>query len=292
MWCVLGNHGLGWKSKVFSRAKNVKKSEEAHFWELQVRQVISQTLYELGTSDLAYSARYNYPWPRVKSKLFSGVKNVKKWKGLYFGTSSSTSDFSDPIWARNFEIGIFNSLQSVFDNFALKSKLTNFTLSHGFLKRITNVKNSMSECRNTWLICGCKVRDGDFWKDIRISIPIFHDTYNHYKMTVDAINRSAGLSLEAPLDRFSRAPQIIYYQSLSFSNLKSAYKFFWNLRIFVPSISRMATNLTWGFFLIFSSTICWYCLADLSQSTLYSWVLFGGASTFNFNFQLRFLTVS
>ncbi len=25
MWCVLGNHGLGWKSKLFSRAKKVKK---------------------------------------------------------------------------------------------------------------------------------------------------------------------------------------------------------------------------------------------------------------------------
>ncbi len=55
MWCVLGKHGLGWKSKLFSRAKNVKKSGKAHFWELQVRQAISQTLYDLGTSGLAYS---------------------------------------------------------------------------------------------------------------------------------------------------------------------------------------------------------------------------------------------
>ncbi len=55
---VLGNHGLGWKSKVFSRVKNVKK----------------------------------------------------KWKISFFGTSSSTSDFSDPIWPRDFRIGIFSSL--------------------------------------------------------------------------------------------------------------------------------------------------------------------------------------
>ncbi len=35
------------------------KSEKAHFLELQVQQVISQNLYELGTSGLAYSTRYN-----------------------------------------------------------------------------------------------------------------------------------------------------------------------------------------------------------------------------------------
>ncbi len=75
MWCVLGNHGLGWKSKLFSRAKSVKKSEKAHCLELQVRQVIYWTLYKLRTSGLACLTRYNqyltilhYPWLRVKSK--------------------------------------------------------------------------------------------------------------------------------------------------------------------------------------------------------------------------------
>ncbi len=33
-----------------------------------------------------------------------------------------------------------------------------------------NLKNSKSESRNMWLVCGCKVRDGDFWKDIWVSI--------------------------------------------------------------------------------------------------------------------------
>ncbi len=35
------------------------KSEEEHFLELQVQQAISQTLYELGTSGLDYSAHHN-----------------------------------------------------------------------------------------------------------------------------------------------------------------------------------------------------------------------------------------
>ncbi len=48
----------GEKSKLFSRTKNVKKWK-AHFLELQVQQAISQTLYELGTSWLAYLTRYN-----------------------------------------------------------------------------------------------------------------------------------------------------------------------------------------------------------------------------------------
>ncbi len=98
MWCVLGNHGLGWKSKLFSEAKNVKKSEKAHFLELQVGPAIFQTLYELGASRLDYSTRYNHclkilhhPWLGVKSKLFSWAKNVKKWKRPFFGTLSSTN---------------------------------------------------------------------------------------------------------------------------------------------------------------------------------------------------------
>ncbi len=63
----------------------MKKSEKAYFLELQVRQEISQTLFELETSGLAYSARYDqyliillYLWLKVKSKLFTRVKNVKK----------------------------------------------------------------------------------------------------------------------------------------------------------------------------------------------------------------------
>ncbi len=34
------------------------KSEKAHLLELQVQQAFSQTLFELGTSGLAYSTRY------------------------------------------------------------------------------------------------------------------------------------------------------------------------------------------------------------------------------------------
>ncbi len=62
------------------------------------------TLCELGTWDLAYSTScnqylmiFNYSWLKVKSKLFSRAKNVKKWKSLLFGAPSSTSYFSDPI---------------------------------------------------------------------------------------------------------------------------------------------------------------------------------------------------
>ncbi len=36
----------------------MRKSEKAHFLELQIQQAISQTLYEVGTSGLAYSTRY------------------------------------------------------------------------------------------------------------------------------------------------------------------------------------------------------------------------------------------
>ncbi len=64
MWCVLGNHGLEWKSKLFSR-----------------------------------------------------VKNVKEWRNSVLGPPSSTSNFSDPIWARDFGFGLFDSLQSVLDDF-------------------------------------------------------------------------------------------------------------------------------------------------------------------------------
>ncbi len=54
-----------------------KKSEKAQFFQLQVQQAISHTLYELRTYGLAYSTRYDqcltilhYPLLRVKSKLF------------------------------------------------------------------------------------------------------------------------------------------------------------------------------------------------------------------------------
>ncbi len=114
MWCVLRNRGLGWKSKLFSRAKNVKKSEKAHFLKLKVWLTISQTLYELWPLGLVYSTHYNqylmilhYLWLRGRNKLFCGTK---KWKSSLFGTPSSTSDFSDPIWARAFWVGLFDSL--------------------------------------------------------------------------------------------------------------------------------------------------------------------------------------
>ncbi len=134
MWCVSGNHGLGWKSKLFSRAKNVKKSEKAHFGKLQVRQAISQTLYELGTSGLAYSTHYNQylmilhcSWLRMKSKLFSWAKNVKKWKDSFFRTPSSTSDFSDLIWARDFGVDDFYWLVMVSTlRFCSKIKINKF----------------------------------------------------------------------------------------------------------------------------------------------------------------------
>ncbi len=48
MWCVLWMWGLVWKSKLFSRAKNVKKSEKDYSLELQVQQAIFLTLYDLG----------------------------------------------------------------------------------------------------------------------------------------------------------------------------------------------------------------------------------------------------
>ncbi len=48
-----------------------------------------------------------------------------------------------------------------------------------------------SESRNTWLTCGCEVRDGDFWKDIwvliLVSIPIFFDTSHHYNKNIKII---------------------------------------------------------------------------------------------------------
>ncbi len=157
LWCVSGNHGLGWKSKLFSRAKNVKKSEKVHFGELQVRKAISQTLYELGTSGLAYLTHYNqylmilhYPWLRVKSKLFSRAKNAKSKKLIFVRTPSSTSDFSDFIWARDFGVGLLDSLWSVLYDFALKSKLTDFILSHGFLKRITYRYFLSTKVRSFW----------------------------------------------------------------------------------------------------------------------------------------------
>ncbi len=117
VWRVLGNHGLGWKSKLFSTAKNVKKSEKVHFLKLQVWQMISQTLYGLGTSSLAYLTHYNqylmilhYPWLRVKNKPFISMKNMRKWKSSLFETPTSTSDFSDPIWTRAFGVCLYDSL--------------------------------------------------------------------------------------------------------------------------------------------------------------------------------------
>ncbi len=74
---------------------------KAHFLKLQIQPVISQTLYELGTSGLAYSTLHNQYllifalWLGVKSKLFSREKNMKKVKKLIFWNSNSTSDFSD-----------------------------------------------------------------------------------------------------------------------------------------------------------------------------------------------------
>ncbi len=73
------------KSKLFSTAKNVKKSKKAHLLELQVRQAISQTLYELETSGMAYSTPYNQcllhdftlPMAQAEIKLFRRAKNVK-----------------------------------------------------------------------------------------------------------------------------------------------------------------------------------------------------------------------
>ncbi len=77
----------------------------------------------------------HYPWLKVKSKPFSRAKNVKK---LIFLNSRFNSDFSDPVRAsRDFRVGLFALLYSVLDNFALKSKLVDFTPSRGFLKRST-----------------------------------------------------------------------------------------------------------------------------------------------------------
>ncbi len=91
--------------------KNVKKSKKVRFLELQVWQMISHTLYGPGTSSLSYLTCYNqylmilhYPWLRVKNKPFSRMKNI--WKSSLFGVPTSTSNFSDPIWGRVFEVGL------------------------------------------------------------------------------------------------------------------------------------------------------------------------------------------
>ncbi len=90
-----------------------KKVKKLIFLELQVGPAISQTLYELETSGLAYSTHnhyliiLHYPWLGEKSKLFSRVKNVKR---SFFETPTSTDDFLDPIRARDFRIDLFNSL--------------------------------------------------------------------------------------------------------------------------------------------------------------------------------------
>ncbi len=127
------------------------KKWKSSFLDLQFWQAISWNLCELRTSVSGYSTGYNqhftilhYLWLRVKSKQFKRVKNVKKWKISCLGIPNSTSDFSDPIWTRDCRVGLFNSLQSVSDDFALKSKLTNFTQSHGFLKRIINIENPIT----------------------------------------------------------------------------------------------------------------------------------------------------
>ncbi len=130
-----------------------KRREKAHFWELHVRHSISWTLYKLNTSDLAYSARYNqyvilhYQWLKVKNKLFSRAKNVKKF---IFWNPNSTSYFSDTIWPMDFETGLFDSLWSTLD-VARNSKWTEFTLIHGFPKRITNTEHLICD-KNAILI--------------------------------------------------------------------------------------------------------------------------------------------
>ncbi len=59
---------------------------------------------------MAYGEKVNFS---VEQKVW------KKRKNSFFGTPSSTSDFSDPIWARNFRFGLFDSLWSVLDDFTM-----------------------------------------------------------------------------------------------------------------------------------------------------------------------------
>ncbi len=88
----------------FSVSEKCEKKWKTHFLELQVSKVISWTLYQPRTSGLAYYTHYNqyltilhHPWLRVKTKLFSREKIVKKLISSFFGTPSYTSNFSNHI---------------------------------------------------------------------------------------------------------------------------------------------------------------------------------------------------
>ncbi len=123
-------------------------------WKYKFENYRSSNCFIFSTHYYQYLMILHYPWLRVKSKLFSRAKNVKKWKSSYFGTPSSTSDSSGLIWARDFGVGLLDSLWSVLDDFALKSDLANFTLSHGFLKLITctEIVKSVLVQYNIWNI--------------------------------------------------------------------------------------------------------------------------------------------
>ncbi len=43
----------------------------------------------------------------------------KNRKSSFFGTPSSTSDSSGPVWAKDFKFGLFDSLQSVLGDFTV-----------------------------------------------------------------------------------------------------------------------------------------------------------------------------
>ncbi len=114
MWCVLENHGLGWKSKLFSRAKNVKKKwNGSFFWTTSSTSdysgPVSARDFGFGLFNSLWSVLddFSLTMAQVKRELFSRAKKVKR---VIFGAPSSTSDFLDPIRVRDFGFGLFDTL--------------------------------------------------------------------------------------------------------------------------------------------------------------------------------------
>ncbi len=79
IWCVVGNHGLGWKSKLFRRAKNAKKVKKLIFWHSKFNKIFLK-------HGSGWKVNFSVEW-----------KIWKKRKNSFFETPSLTSYFSNPI---------------------------------------------------------------------------------------------------------------------------------------------------------------------------------------------------
>ncbi len=92
--------------------------------------------------DSLLSVLDDFTLPMAPGEKYSFQLNEKceKVKNLFLEIWSSTIDFSNPIWARGFGVVLFDLLWLILDDIALKSKLTDFTLSHGFLKHIAHIE--------------------------------------------------------------------------------------------------------------------------------------------------------